>query len=82
MDNFSAENLKICHANYQSLLARLDEFQDYFTNSEYHVICLLETWLKPQVSDDLISLQSYCLLRCDRKVGGGMALYVADFLPA
>jgi len=55
-----------------------------FINSKYHIICLSESWLKPQVSNGLISLNGYRLLRCNctGKIGGGVAVYILDMFQA
>ncbi|XP_024880747.1 uncharacterized protein LOC112460309 [Temnothorax curvispinosus] len=84
MVNELSEFLRICHVNCQSLMAHLDEFQAYFGPTGYHIICLSETWLKPAVSDDLISLRGYQIFRCDRRGrnGGGVAFYISNSLQA
>jgi len=84
MNNNPTENLHICHVNYQSLLAHLDEFRDFVTNSGYNIICLSETWLRPSVSDHLVRLQGYYLVRRDRtgRAGGGVAFYIQEHLRA
>lgn len=61
-----AEHLKICHVNSQSLYAHIDEFRHYFLVEKYHIICLSETWLKPEIPDEMVSLQDYSLHRIDR----------------
>lgn len=85
MDSTTHDYLRICHINCQSLFAHLDEFLlSFFMTSDYHIICLSETWLKPTVSDHLVALQRYQLFRCDRtgKNGGGIAFYLFDTLQA
>lgn len=74
--------LRACHVNCQSLMAHLDEFRLFFTNSKYDIICLSETWLKPTILDQIVELPGYQLLRCDRigRMGGGVALLLADTL--
>lgn len=71
-------DLRICHVNSQSLYAHLDEFRLCFENSNFHIICILETWLKPSISDSMVSLKGYNSFRVDRvgKVGGGVAFYL------
>ena len=78
------EYLKVCHVNCQSLLAHFDEFCLFFSASNYHVICLSETWLKPMVPDHMVELHGYRLFRCDRtgKSGGGVAFYLSNALNA
>lgn len=80
MDNSAPgyDKLKICHVNCQSLMAHFDEFCHYFSNSKYHVICLSETRLKPEISDNMIRVPGYSPVRNDRvgRQGGGVAFYV------
>jgi len=74
------DSLRICHVNCQSLLAHLDEFRCFFANSGYHAICMSETWLKPTISDLMVALPGYHLLRRDRcgKSGGGVAIFLSN----
>lgn len=78
------ENLKIYHVNCQSLFAYLEEFRSYFTNSNYHIICMSETWLRPEIGDDLVSLPGYVLFRRDRigRIGGSVAFFLSTSLHA
>ncbi|XP_020296435.1 uncharacterized protein LOC109861274 [Pseudomyrmex gracilis] len=62
----SSKILKVCHVNCQSLMAHFDEFRTYFIDSDYDIICLSKTWLKPVISDQLVSLPGYHLFRHDR----------------
>jgi len=84
MNNNPTKNLRICHVNCQSLLAHLNEFRDFFINSDYNIICLSKTWLRPSVSDRLVHFQGYYLVRCDRtgRTGGGVAFYIQEHLRA
>lgn len=77
-ERLDVEDLRICHGNTQSLLAHFDEFRLYFLNENYHIICLSETWLKPSMSMDMVSLPGCSLFRHDRigRGGGGVAVYV------
>lgn len=60
------EDIKICHVNCQSLYMHFDEFKHHFCDSEFHIICMSETWLRPGVTDDMVKLPGYSLFRCDR----------------
>ncbi|KMQ90605.1 rna-directed dna polymerase from mobile element jockey-like protein [Lasius niger] len=77
-------DLRICHVNCQSLFVHLDQFRNYFENCSYHVICLSETRLKPGITDAMVHLPNYALLKCDRlgKNGGGVGVYVHSSLSA
>lgn len=71
-NSYLHENLSVCHVNCQSLFAHLDEFRLYFLSRNYHAICMSETWLRPEVHDDMVRLEGYTLLRNDRleRMGG------------
>lgn len=75
---------KFCHVNAQSVFAHLDEFREFFINSQFQLIAVSETWFKPSMSDDLVSLDGYDLLRHDRlgRSGGGVAIYFRKHLSA
>ncbi|RWS09400.1 hypothetical protein B4U79_18123 [Dinothrombium tinctorium] len=51
-----------------------------FNNVKPDLLCLTETWLKPEYPDDLLSIDGYFMLRNDRKFkkGGGIAVYVKN----
>ena len=45
------------------------------------IICIVETWLDNDVSDDELFLSNYQLFRLDRsRHGGGIAIYVCNAL--
>ncbi|XP_039301284.1 uncharacterized protein LOC120356408 [Nilaparvata lugens] len=70
--------LKIAHVNAQSLLCHIDEFRHVFGGQDCDVVLVSESWLKPDVSNRLVELDGYVLLRNDRlhKNGGGVAAFV------
>ncbi|XP_077258283.1 uncharacterized protein LOC143895191 [Temnothorax americanus] len=54
----------------------------HFATCFFHVISVSETWLHSDVSDALVALDSYFLIRRDRegRRGGGVACFVHDSL--
>ena len=76
-----SEKFLTCHVNCQSLYAHFDEFQFFFGNAGYHAICMSETWLRSDMTDELVKLPGYTLFRCDRegRSGGGVAFYLSNF---
>ena len=68
------DNLKIFYVNYQSLVANYDEFLNFFMTFDYHIICMTEMWLRSKVSDTMIKLPGFSLLRWDRKSRHGDGL--------
>ena len=77
----SKNGLKICHINAQSLVNKIDEFRHIFEKSGIHVICVSETWFRPDMSSNLFNVEGYKILRADR-VGhaGGVAIYIKSDL--
>ncbi|KAL1447149.1 hypothetical protein WDU94_015605 [Cyamophila willieti] len=71
------------HFNAQSLKAHVHEIRTIIEDLDLHVILISETWLRPSLSDNLVRIPGYVLLRHDRldKGGNGVAAYVRDDLP-
>lgn len=73
--------LNICHMNVQSIcsrqLSKFNEFTSCFHNGKVDLICLTETWLTNDISDDTIAVEGFKLIRNDRNYGrgGGVCLY-------
>lgn len=40
MANTDFEHIRMCHVNCQSLFAHLDEFRLFFSDSDFHIICM------------------------------------------
>lgn len=71
--------LKIVHFNTQSLYNKFEEFRQCILDLDYDVIAITESWLNDNISDEMINLQGYALVRRDRITetrGGGIMLYV------
>ena len=87
------KSLVVNHINAHSLCPsdrskRLDEIHSTLCVTEtVDIICISETWLQPNISDNDVSLQDYQLFRRDRKlkpgdgIGGGVAIYAHDSIP-
>ncbi|CAC5424938.1 unnamed protein product [Mytilus coruscus] len=87
-------DLSVCHLNARSLYSfdsvsksnqtKLDEIESVLCNEfQYDVICISETWLKPDISFEDIKIDNYNIHRRDRADGsgyGGVAIYVSDRL--
>ena len=64
--------------NCRSLYPNMIEFKKFVSQSNPHIICLTETWLK---LIDTLKLQSYNVYRKDRfGKGGGVAILVSKTL--
>lgn len=78
--------LSVCCMNSQSICARkltkLDELRNIAYISKVDVMCVCESWLKMEIPNDVLEIDGYKIIRCDRKgrIGGGILLYVKNFL--
>ena len=71
----------IIHFNSTSLVKHIKDVRAKFNYfSAFDVIAISETWLKPYVTDAMMSLPGYRIIRCDRldRVGGGVAFYIKE----
>ena len=74
-----SNHLSIFHLNIQSLLLKLDLIRA--EADAYDVLVFSESWLKPDIQDDTISIVNFLPpFRKDRceHVGGGVVIYVRD----
>lgn len=79
------DNLNLCHINVQSICARnfskFNELKSVFLKSKLDIICLTESWLSNKITDQMISIDGYKLIRNDRnRHGGGICVYYRDTL--
>lgn len=67
--------------NARSLLPKFDELATLCELHQPGIVCIVETWLSPEVTDSEISINSYQVVRLDRnRHGGGILMYVHDNL--
>ena len=68
--------VRIGHLNAQSITNKLDDITILLRDQQLDILCLSETWLWPQISDQLLAFPGYCILRRDRdsRRGGGVAI--------
>ena len=61
----------------------MDELQAIVDVNLPGIICLVETWLNPAISDTSISLNGFCCFRRNRPDGyGGVCAYVVSSIPS
>ena len=61
------------------MLPKIDDLAAVCLTSNPDVICIVESWLCADISDNEISLSSYCTVRLDRnRQGGGIVMYFKD----
>lgn len=80
LPRISESRLLLAHVNVQSLLAstHLTDFKELFREFPCNIICISESWLSPDIPDDMVGLDDYVIFRNDRigRMGGGVAMYV------
>ena len=75
--NASNDHLSILYFNALSIIPKLDELKA-IVEAEQPLVCIVETWLSADISNNEIAYQS---LRADRnRQGGGVLMYVVDSL--
>lgn len=75
-------SLKILQFNANALLGHLDILKEFLETRFFHIISIAETWLHAGISDALVNLNDYFIIRNDRvgKIGGGIAVYIHNSL--
>ena len=68
-----ARSLTIGHANFRSLVPKLDLVQQTLSDHNIDVMCLTETWLSDRVTDRILVFPGYRLVRRDRQAGRARA---------
>lgn len=79
------DHLNICHINVQSICARnfskFYELKSVLLNSKLDIICMTESWLSDKITDQMIAIEGYKIIRNDRnRHGGGICVYYRDTL--
>ena len=79
--NKRSDHIVIKHINAQSLIPKLDEIKLLIENEGLDILCISETWLQPNILDDLISIRNYNVFKNDnplisRGIAWGMYIYV------
>lgn len=83
---FVKDKLSICGMNSQSICAKkmckIDELRNIAMFSGVDIMCVCESWLKNEISDDTLKIDGYNIVRNDRKnrIGGGILIYLKSFL--
>ena len=79
---FQNKGLNIMHLNIHYLYPKLDELKILLSQkAEIDIICLCETFLNDEFSNNELHLENYQLFRKDRNTnGGGLVIYVRESL--
>ncbi|XP_062714928.1 uncharacterized protein LOC134291327 [Aedes albopictus] len=69
------------HTKTSRNFTKFHELKQTFVDSKIDIICFTETWLNSTISDRMISIDGYKLVRNDRnRQGGGVCMYVRNNL--
>lgn len=81
--DLSGLGLGIIHANSQSLLPKMGEFELLLETTKPDIACLTETWLSDAIPDGIVNCPGYVVHRLDRRCGrrgGSVACYFQNKL--
>lgn len=70
---------KIINWNIRSLLKNHSELECILSDTNIELICLCESWLNKNITNGLICLPNYNIIRLDRatkRKGGGLCMYI------
>ena len=79
--NKRSDHIVIKHINAQSLIPKSDEIKLLIENEDLDILCISETWLQPNILDDLISIKNYKVFRNDNPLnsrGSGACICVKN----
>ena len=69
--------LRLLYCNARSVLATFDELSVLCSMFNYHIVCIVESWLCDSILNSEISLPGYTIFRRDRDGhGGGLLIFV------
>ena len=69
--------LSIIYFNARSLLPNIDELRAIAEADSPNILCVVESWLSNDISDNELAIDQYQILRPDRdRHGGGVLMYV------
>ena len=82
--NNSVDNFQILLCNCRSLCSKIEDARATCAALHPDLFACTETWLRCDISDDILSICNYSLFRSDRpiKSGGGVAIYLSENIKA
>ena len=76
-----SKSLIIFYFNARILLPKFDDLLLFCASHSPDIICVVETWLSPEISDSEVSIPNYLLFRLDcSRHSGGIAVFVKSNL--
>ena len=69
-------------SNVRACVNKIDDLLLSAKTQQLDILCITETWLNEDISDDIVSLPNYSLMRDDRlsRRGGGVAIWLSNNL--
>ena len=72
----SQKDFNVIYFNARSLLPKLDELRTLVEMEKPSIVCVVETWLSEDITDEEISISNYQIFCCNRnRHGGGVLIY-------
>jgi len=76
-NSITTKEFSLYYQNIRSLVNKLDDYKLLIKTENYDFVCLTETWLNENISEDDLKHPSYQIIRSDRgSRGGGVLLSV------
>ncbi len=77
----ASKQLTVLYDNARSILPKLDELRACVLSQKPDLVCIVESWLSEDVTDNEILLPDYQVHRLNRnRHGGGIVLYAHNSL--
>lgn len=72
--------LRVAHINIRSIIPKINKIRDYIYGNNLDILAVSETWLTHAISDELVSVNGFRLVRKDRAAerGGGVLIFVRN----
>ena len=70
-DLSSNKGITLIHWNARSMYNKLDEVIHLLEDSDCEIMCISESWLTPDIDDEMILHQGYSIYRSDRDEKSG-----------
>ncbi len=64
--------------NVRSLVPKIEEVQEFLNRNQISIAFVTETWLRPTITDSVVNIVGYSLMRRDRLSDshGGICIYI------
>ena len=74
---------KFLLVNARSIFNKKEELEVIISHDKPDVILITETWLSDSVTDEVVNIPKFCVVRNDRQIGrgGGVQVYMRESIP-